>query len=178
MFFCLQILGILKYLVANNLHYVQLLYSSNLYGLEAVDDFKGLSSQFSICVAQQVAFSQQELVSDESSDDVVISLLQKPTANTVVIFATTVQVRSFLQAVSRNSLAMVTLKFIGTDQWSEHELVAGNIKGAAEDSIFFVHDFHGSVKVCALFLFKCMYFYEQCFIFMAIAAYRYDNVFV
>ncbi|KAL8562533.1 hypothetical protein ACOMHN_045798 [Nucella lapillus] len=142
-----QVLGTLRYLDTNNLRYIQVLYTVDAYGVEGKAQFDLLIQQynFSICVAQRVAFPESSVVSQESSDDVVSELLQKPIANTVVIFAGTGHIRAFLLAVARNPAAVGTFKFVGPTSWGNKQSVTNNIRHVANNAVTFTLDFQGGV---------------------------------
>ncbi|XP_076452891.1 uncharacterized protein LOC143288376 [Babylonia areolata] len=142
-----QVLGTLRYLDANNIRYVQLLYTVDAYGEQGKAQFDLLIERynFSVCVAQRVGFPDSAVVSAESSDDVVTELLQKPVANTVVIFAGTGHIRAFLEAVARNPAAVGTFKFVGPTTWGDKQSVTENIRDVANDAVTFALDFQGGV---------------------------------
>ncbi|KAK7087415.1 uncharacterized protein [Littorina saxatilis] len=142
-----QVLGMLKYLDQNNLRYVQLLYTDDSYGLQGINQFDLLirMHNFSICVAQRVVFPESGVVSQESSDDAVVDLLQKPVANTVVIFAGTNYIRAFLEAVQRSPAATRSFKFVGPSTWGASYAVTEKIPEVGNDAVTFALDFQGGV---------------------------------
>ena len=149
-----QVLGMLNYLVRNDLRYVQLLHTDDSYGRESVAQFDLLRSQFnfSICVAQRVRLAESGVLSDESSNDVVIRLLLKPVANTVVIFAGTRYIRAVLSAVERSPQAAATFKFLGPTTWGNIEAVTAGLRGVGNDAVTFALNLEdrSDVSLCAV----------------------------
>lgn len=138
-----QVLAMLQYLDKNNIRYVQLLYTDESYGQQGVTQFDRLIDQYDlkICVAQRVVFPESGVVSQESSNDVVKVLLQKPAANTTVIFAGTKYIRAFLLAVQRTPGAQGTLKFVGPTTWGNNAAVTNGIPAIANDAVTLMMDF-------------------------------------
>ena len=141
LFLC-QVLGMLNYLDKTNLRYVQLLYTDDSYGRDSVAQFDLLLSQsdFSICVAQRVMLAESGVLSEESANDVVIRLLQKPVANTVVVFAGTRYIRAILRAVEQLPRAAEIFKFVGPTTWGNRESVTMDLQNAGNDAVTFALD--------------------------------------
>ena len=135
----------LNYLDRSDLRYVQLLYTNDAYGRQGVTQFDRLTAQhnFSVCVAQRVVIPERGVVSKESSDDVVIDLLQKPVANTVVIFADTRYIRAFLEAVQRSARATEIFKFVGPTTWGNRLAVTQDLTAVGSEAVTFMLDLNG-----------------------------------
>lgn len=143
----------LEYLNKNNIRYVQLLYSGDSYGEQGVAQFELVlkSNGYRICVAQKVVFPENNIVSQESSDDVVNTLLQKPVANTVVIFAGTKYIRAFLQAVQRSPGANGVFKFLGPTTWGNNIDITSGLGAVAKDAVTLMLDFQAiDVSKCLI----------------------------
>lgn len=138
-----QVMAMLRYLDENDIRYVQLLYTNNSYGQQGVAQFERIIQQqnFRVCVAQMVIFPESEVVSEESSLDVVNLLLQKPAANTTVIFAGTKYIRALLRAVQDTPGAQGTLKFLGPTTWGNNAEVTNGIDAVANDAVTLMLDF-------------------------------------
>ncbi|XP_060605256.1 uncharacterized protein LOC132757830 isoform X2 [Ruditapes philippinarum] len=121
-----QAMGIMKFLRNYDIRYVQIVHTSDNYGEQAAKILNQLAEEQKVCVAQTVAFLPQSSVTVENANDVVLSLLKKPVANTVIVFADISFINELLQAVRRNPDARGKFKFIGSDTWANnHESIEG-----------------------------------------------------
>ncbi|KAK7481552.1 hypothetical protein BaRGS_00027201, partial [Batillaria attramentaria] len=142
-----QVRAMLSYLDKNNIRYVQLLYTNDSYGQQGVAQFERIirMDRLRVCVAQKVVFPESGVVSEESSDDVVNLILQKPAANTTVIFAGTKYIRAFLEAVQRavrrSPALRGSMKFLGPTTWGNNADVTNGIDAVANDAVTLMMDF-------------------------------------
>ncbi len=79
----------------------------------------------SVCIAQTVAVTADEVISADEAAAAVSMLFQAPNATLVIAFLVTEHIGPFMQAVSANTLASSTFSFIGSDSW------AANINGGS-----------------------------------------------
>ncbi|KAK3084836.1 hypothetical protein FSP39_019949 [Pinctada imbricata] len=123
-----QSLAMIRFLNAKNIRYVQVVQTPDDYGTMGAAKFNELASkeENKICVAQTIRFPDNQTVTRESSDRVVRLLLNKPVANTVVVFADQSYVKAMLEAISRNTGAIGKFHFIGSESWGNHyEAISG-----------------------------------------------------
>ncbi|ESO97858.1 hypothetical protein LOTGIDRAFT_103681 [Lottia gigantea] len=113
--------AMVDFLDKHNIRYVQVLYTDTSYGILGSKAFEEAASRKRICVAQMVSYPDEGIVSNEISNDVVTALLQKPVANTVVVFAGTNYINALLKAVGRVAGDTSPFKFIGSETWGNSE---------------------------------------------------------
>ena len=130
-----QARAMVNFLDKFNLRYVQVVYTLTNYGEFAAKAFKRLASEYRICVAQMVLFPDNGTVSKESSNDVITGLLQKPLANTIVVFAGTNYINAFLKAVERNENAKGKFRFLGSETWANNENAFYGVEQTALGSV-------------------------------------------
>ncbi|XP_064612204.1 uncharacterized protein LOC135476193 isoform X2 [Liolophura sinensis] len=110
--------AVLAFLNKKNMRYVQILSSPTDYGRLGSKAFIERAERHRICVAQSVVFPDNGTVTRESASDAVTTMLDKPLANIVVIFADTGYLNEFLMAVKKNVQANKKFRFVGSIMWS------------------------------------------------------------
>ncbi|XP_041349145.1 uncharacterized protein LOC121368478 [Gigantopelta aegis] len=130
-----QARAMVNFLDKFNLRYVQVVYTLTNYGEFAAKAFKRLAPEYRICVAQMVLFPDNGTVSKESSNDVITGLMQKPLANTIVVFAGTNYINAFLKAVERNENAKGKFRFLGSETWANNEDAFTGVEKTALGSV-------------------------------------------
>ena len=130
-----QAMGIMKFLRYYDIRYIQIVHTSDNYGEQAAKIVNQLAEEQKVCVAQTVAFLPQSSVTVENANDVVLSLLKKPVANTVIVFADISYINELLQAVRRNPDARGKFKFIGSDTWANNHESIEDVEDIALDSV-------------------------------------------
>ncbi|WAR03383.1 GRM7-like protein [Mya arenaria] len=115
-----QVTGMIKFLREFDIRYVQVVHSADNYGEQGAEIFKQVAADNRICIAQTISFPYKKATTIENANDIVLSLLQKPVANTVVIFADSSQINSLLQAIKRSPEAYGKFKFVGSDTWANN----------------------------------------------------------
>ena len=122
-----QALAMVKFLDQNDIRYVQVLHTRSNYGTLGAQAFADIASQYRICLAQKVVFADNSSVTQESGNDAVLDLLNKPNANTVVVFADGDHIAELLRAVRRNPNALNRFIFIGSETWGTSlDVVSGS----------------------------------------------------
>ena len=132
-----QSLAMVRFLDTNNIRYVQVVHTPNDYGIQGAAKFNELASHedHKICVAQTIGFPDNETVTRESADRVVRLLLNKPVANTVVVFADQSYINAMLQAINRNAGSIGKFKFIGSETWGNNYGAIGGVEPLAVGSV-------------------------------------------
>lgn len=110
--------AILAFLNKKDMRYVQILSSPTDYGRLGSKAFIERAERHRVCIAQSVVFPDNGTVTRESANDAVTTLLDKPLANIVVIFADTGYLNEFLMAVKKNGQANKKFRFVGSIMWS------------------------------------------------------------
>ena len=132
-----QAMAMIRFLRRYNIRYVQIVHTSDNYGEQGAQIFKEKAEENKICVAQTVAFPDKSVVTTESANDVVLALLEKPIANTVVVFADASFINEMLQAIRRNPEAINKFKFIGSDAWANNKEATDTVEDLAVGSVTF-----------------------------------------
>lgn len=132
-----QAMGMIKFLQKYDIRYVQVVHTADNYGEMGAAIFNKLAKENKICVAQTVSFAFKETVTRENANDVVVELLDKPVANTVVVFADATFINAMLQAVKRNPEAVGKFRFIGSDTWANNVESTEGVEEMAVDSVSF-----------------------------------------
>lgn len=135
-----QAMGMIEFLQKFDIRYVQVVHTATNYGEQAAEVFNELASNNKICVAQTISFPDKSTVTEENANDVVLALLQKPVANTVVIFADTTYINELLLAIKRNTDSHGKFKFIGSDTWANNLEATSGVEKYAVGSVTFDHD--------------------------------------
>lgn len=130
-----QSLAMIKFLNANNIRYVQIVHSPNDYGKMGAEKFKSMAADNKICVAQTIGFPDNSSVTQESADKVVRSLLEKPVANTVVVYADAKYIHEMLKAMTRNAGASGKFRFIGSETWGNNYEAISGVEYLAKGSV-------------------------------------------
>lgn len=130
-----QSLAMVEFLNKNNIRYVQIVHSPSDYGKMGAKNFEYLAGQSKICVAQTVEFPDNSSVTQESADKVVRSLLEKPVANTVIVYAGVKYINEMLKAMTRNAGAEGKFKFIGSETWGNNYGAISGVERLAKGSV-------------------------------------------
>lgn len=130
-----QAMGIIKFLRNFDIRYVQVVHTADNYGEQGAEIFSKLAFEQKVCVAQTVSFLPQSVVTVENANDVILSLLKKPVANTVVVFADISYINELLQAVRRNPDAHGKFRFIGSDTWANNPEPIDGVEDIALGSV-------------------------------------------
>ena len=132
-----QAMAMIKFLRRYNIRYVQIVHTADNYGEQGAQIFNSLAEENKICVAQTVSFSDKSVVTAESANDVILALLEKPIANTVVVFASSSFINEMLQAIRRNPEALNKFRFIGSDSWANNKEATDSVEDLAVGSVTF-----------------------------------------
>lgn len=130
-----QAMGIIKFLRNFDIRYVQVVHTADNYGEQGAEIFSKLAFEQKVCVAQTVSFLPQSVVTVENANDVILSLLKKPVANTVIVFADISYINEMLQAVRRNPDAHGKFRFIGSDTWANNPEPIDGVQDIALGSV-------------------------------------------
>ena len=132
-----QAMGMIELLQKFDIRYVQVVHTASNYGEMGAAVFNELAENNKICVAQTISFPDKSTVTPENANDVVLAMLQKPVANTIVIFADTTYINQLLQAIKRNPDAQGKFQFIGSDSWANNLESTAGVEEYAVGSITF-----------------------------------------
>jgi len=132
-----QVSGMIKFLREFDIRYVQVVHSADNYGEQGAEIFKQVADQNRVCIAQTVSFPYKKEVTVENANDIVLALLQKPIANTVVIFADSNSINALLRAIRRNPEAAGKFKFMGADGWANNVESTEGVEDIASGSVTF-----------------------------------------
>ncbi|XP_053375883.1 uncharacterized protein LOC123533310 [Mercenaria mercenaria] len=130
-----QAMGMIKFLSNYDIRYVQVVHSADNYGEQAANVFNTLASDNKVCIAQTVSFLPQSSVTVENANDVVLALLKKPVANTVIVFADITYINELLQAIRRNPDAHGKFRFIGSETWANNPEAIEGVEDIALSSV-------------------------------------------
>lgn len=132
-----QAMAMIKFLRKFDIRYVQIVHTADNYGEKGAEIFQQLALQEKICVSQTLSFPEQSLVTPESANDIVLELLNKPIANTVIVFTDTANINEMLRAVRRNPEAIGKFRFIGSDTWANNVESTVGVADLAVGSVTF-----------------------------------------
>ena len=132
-----QTMAMVRFLRKYDIRYVQVVHTADNYGEQGARNFSKTAEANKVCVAQMVAFDEKSVVTTESANDVVAALLEKPIANTVVIFADTSFINALFRAIRRNPEAHNKFKFIGSDSWANNKEATDGVEDLAVGSVTF-----------------------------------------
>ncbi|KAL3856574.1 hypothetical protein ACJMK2_011309 [Sinanodonta woodiana] len=134
-----QSTAMIEFLNKFDIRYVQIVHTSSNYGEQGAAIFTKVAKESNkkICIAQTIVFPDNGTVSQESANDVVTALLNKPVANTVIIFADTSYINELLRAIIRKPEAANNFKFIGSDTWANNPEAIAGVEQKAEKSVTF-----------------------------------------
>ena len=132
-----QALAMVRFLRNFDVRYVQVVHQADNYGESGARIFTQTAEAHKICVSQTVAFTDKSVITQESANDVVLALLEKPIANTVIVFADSSFINALLQAVRRNPEAHNKFKFIGSDAWANNKEATRDVEDIAVGSVTF-----------------------------------------
>lgn len=125
-----------NFLIRNDIRYVQVVYTANNYGIRGSEVFNETAKEKRICVGQTIQFSDKGISLSDSANNVVTSLLEKPLANAIVIFAEPLYINALLKAINREPLAVQRkYKFVGASLWGKTWDAVRNVENIAEDSV-------------------------------------------
>ena len=118
-----------------DIRYVQVLYSPNNYGRLGSMAFQNLAKDKKICIGQMIQFPDNGTATAESSNEVVSAMLKKPTANTIIMFASTQYINALFQAIRRNPSAIGKYHFLGSETWGNNLNVISGVEDLAKDAV-------------------------------------------
>lgn len=130
-----QTLAMVEFLKRNDVRYVQVVHPPSSYGRQGSEAFHKHAKENKICVAQTIVFADSGSVTRESANDVVTALLQKPVANSVVIFADTRYINALLTAVKQNRDATGKFHFLGSETWATNLDAIAGVEDISEGSV-------------------------------------------
>lgn len=130
-----QAMGMIDFMRRYDVRYVQVVHTSDNYGEQGAAIFNELAHKNKVCVAQTISFLPQSSVTVENANDVVLDLLKKPVANTIVIFAGTDYINELLKAIRRNPDAHGKFRFIGTETWANNIEAIQDVEDIAVSSV-------------------------------------------
>lgn len=119
-----------------DISYVQVVHSSSSFGAKGAEVFKEQALEKRICVAQTVQFLEQGISAADSANNVMKTLLNKPLANTIVIFAEVLYTRELLKVLKREPKTIQNnYKFIIAGLWGQRTDIIGDVEDVALGSV-------------------------------------------
>ncbi|CAG0918157.1 unnamed protein product [Notodromas monacha] len=130
-----QVRAMVEIIKMLNWTYISILYEESNYGIKGFEELETLLSANDICIAVKEKLAKDSGTADKATyDHIVDSLLTKPTARGVVIFASDQEVASVMRAVQRRN-ATERFTWIGSDGWSARALVSTGNEKAVEGTL-------------------------------------------
>ena len=146
-----------NFLNQNDIRYVQVVHTANNYGIRGSEVFNRIAEEQRICVAQTISFADKGISLADSANNIVSVLLEKPLANTIVIFAQPLYINELLKAINREPLAIQRkYRFVGASQWGKTWEAVRNVEHIAENSVSMaiqnsdIYEFNEYLKVKTL----------------------------
>eukprot|EP00106_Octopus_bimaculoides_P013986 XP_014781428.1 PREDICTED: uncharacterized protein LOC106877137 [Octopus bimaculoides] len=128
--------AIVSFLKHYNIPYVQIVHSSGSFGAKGAEVFREYALENKICVAQTIQFIEQGISVADSANNVMKTLLNKPLANTVVIFAEVLYARELLKVLKREPIVIRNnYKFIAAGLWGQRLDVIEGVESVAASSV-------------------------------------------
>ncbi|XP_029653751.1 metabotropic glutamate receptor 3-like, partial [Octopus sinensis] len=128
--------AIVNFLKHYKIPYIQIVHSSSSFGAKGAEVFKEYALENKICVAQTVQFIEQGISASDSANNVMKTLLNKPLANTVVIFAEVLYTHELLKILKQEPIGIRNnYKFIAAGLWGQRLDVIEGVEEVAAGSV-------------------------------------------
>jgi hypothetical protein len=127
-----QVEALVKLLLAQKWHYVQVVYSDNAYGNTGKDSFVSAAQMAGICIVnEQVIPSAMD---DDAVNSVIGAIVDHQSTRAVVVFANEDYSRALLQAAARQN-ARGYFTWFGTTAWATSTDVVKGVEELAEGAV-------------------------------------------